>query len=375
MEEQKENAVQPYGTHGRMLTYAYGEKKDKLLYIDDVPNGAKCGCFCPCCKKPLNAHNGGKIRQHHFAHQSCCDCKGYYETTLHKLAKEIISEEKCVMFPKLGILPSEMKAFELVEVEKLNTETRLKPDCTCTTKDGWVLWIEILVTHPVSEEKAAIIKQNGINCLEINISNQPLDKEILKEFIVNSSDSRHFVNYPYREEIIRKLNDGEYITKTDNPEILITEGTNFNVIDCYKDSDGVWHYLESENGTQKWVTRPKELKKPEINYDAWIFKCTGLSVEEIRKIEGDFYVTRMDDDYKKLLTKESSKEKTIKTQSKKLSPFRYLSQHEIKLFKEITEIQRVTLKHVLMTCYHKSCYLWSDEEWENYIHGNPFIEE
>ena len=79
MENQNENVVQPYGTHGKMLTYAYGEKRDKLLYIDDVPNGAKCGCFCPCCGEPLVAKNGGKKvgRQHHFAHSSGSDCKGY----------------------------------------------------------------------------------------------------------------------------------------------------------------------------------------------------------------------------------------------------------------------------------------------------------
>ena len=71
-------------------------------------------------------------------------------------------------------------------------------------------------------------------------------------------------------------------------EILVT--------DCYVDCEGVWHYCE--NG-DTWVTRPKELKKPEIDYDAWIFKKAGLTADEIRRIEEDFYVTRCDEDYKR----------------------------------------------------------------------------
>lgn len=200
-----------------MLTYAYGEKKDKLLYIDDVPNGAKCGCFCPCCGEPLNAHNGnipGKGHpQHSFYHNPDSDCKGYYETTLHELGKEIISEEKSVMLPKNGILSPELLLFSNVEVEKFDNKTGKKPDCSCTTKDGWVLWVEIFVTHPVPEDKVTVIKQNNINCLEIDISKQPLDKEKVKEFIINSVENRHFINYPHGEEITKRQKEEESVEK------------------------------------------------------------------------------------------------------------------------------------------------------------------
>lgn len=40
--EKTENA---YKT--RLLTHAI-DADGKLVYVDDVPNGNKCGCFCPC---------------------------------------------------------------------------------------------------------------------------------------------------------------------------------------------------------------------------------------------------------------------------------------------------------------------------------------
>lgn len=44
----------------------------------------------------------------------------------------------------------------------------------------------------------------------------------------------------------------------------------------------------------------RELRKPEIDYDAWIFKQAGLTADEIRAIELEFYDTRMDEDYELL---------------------------------------------------------------------------
>ena len=60
----------------------------KLVHVDDVPNGLKCGCHCPCCNERLEAKNAGERKTHHFAHASGCDCSGAYESMLHLLAKE-----------------------------------------------------------------------------------------------------------------------------------------------------------------------------------------------------------------------------------------------------------------------------------------------
>ena len=41
------------------LLYALEKSTDNLVYIKDVENGLKCNCYCPECKKPLIAKNGG----------------------------------------------------------------------------------------------------------------------------------------------------------------------------------------------------------------------------------------------------------------------------------------------------------------------------
>lgn len=43
-------------------------KAGKNVYIDEVPNGKQCGCFCKECGGELVAKNNGKIKVHHFAH-------------------------------------------------------------------------------------------------------------------------------------------------------------------------------------------------------------------------------------------------------------------------------------------------------------------
>ena len=49
-----------------LLTYAL-DREGNSIHIDRVSRGKACGCYCPCCKKPLSARQG-EWRQHHFAH-------------------------------------------------------------------------------------------------------------------------------------------------------------------------------------------------------------------------------------------------------------------------------------------------------------------
>lgn len=73
------------------LTYAL-DIAGKLVDVEDVQVGNKCGCFCPACKEPLIAKNQGSKRMHHFAHQSGTECDYAFESMLHILAKEKIRE-------------------------------------------------------------------------------------------------------------------------------------------------------------------------------------------------------------------------------------------------------------------------------------------
>ncbi len=73
------------------LTYAI-DSSGRVVNIDEVPAGNKCGCFCPSCKEPLMAKNQGRKRIHHFSHQSGTECANAYESMLHILAKDRIRE-------------------------------------------------------------------------------------------------------------------------------------------------------------------------------------------------------------------------------------------------------------------------------------------
>lgn len=187
----------------KILTYAF-DKNNRLVHIDTVPNGLKCGCVCPCCRQELIAKKG-EFREHHFAHKGNT-CAAYYETALHLLAKEIIKEEKAVMLPSYKNLEPKKVSFKEIEIEERRDMSTLQPDCVGITEDGLRIHIEIFVTHKVDERKKEKIANNVINCMEIHIPDDyPLDKDKLTEYIENSEEGRIWINYPYGEEINERI--------------------------------------------------------------------------------------------------------------------------------------------------------------------------
>lgn len=199
---------------------------NELVFIDHVPNGKDCGCFCPNCKEQMVAKNGGEFKEHHFAHISGIDCGGYRESLLHIWSKQIIEENKMLSIPtytsltgghlflvdseheheKIFSLPQREQYFKSIEIEKWSDANDLKPDIVGVTKDGLIYWIEIYVTHKCSDEKLAKIKENNINCIEIKIPSEIEDKNQLQEFLLSSTDTenKYFINYPYGESLIRE---------------------------------------------------------------------------------------------------------------------------------------------------------------------------
>ena len=185
----------------KLLPYALN-KDNRLVFINDVPNGLACECVCPCCKESLIARNKGKKREHHFAHSSGCNCSGYYETTLHLLSKEIIKTEKAIMLPAYKMLEPRRIEFVEVEVEKRNDCSNLQPDCVGVTEEGLRLHIEIFVTNPIDDYKKSKIKESNVNCIEIRIPRDfPMDKKQLKDFLLFSTESREWINYPYGNQL------------------------------------------------------------------------------------------------------------------------------------------------------------------------------
>lgn len=190
-----------------LITYAKDKTTGETRNIKDVESGLACNCVCGNCGGALEACKG-KIRQHHFRHYSAAECKGAWESQLHLLSKAIIEEQKTIMLPPyqgkyLGYA-AKVQKFDAVKSEV--SQGDLQPDCLCkyTMPDGEEreLWIEILNTHAVDEDKAQKIRERGITCVEIDVSkifenDEILDKEVLTKFLLESDKDRQWINNEY----------------------------------------------------------------------------------------------------------------------------------------------------------------------------------
>ena len=188
------------------LPYAL-DANGEWVYIEDIPDdkrGLACGCYCPKCKEPLVAKIGYGEKKPHFAHNKKSKCQGAYMTELHLFAEQIIEREKAVMAPSYKTISEKLFKFKDVEVEERVDRSDLQPDVVGITDDGIRLHIEIRNTSEIKDYKKAKIKESNISCLEIDVREQKLDKNKLKEFLLNSSASRQWINNPIYEEQIKE---------------------------------------------------------------------------------------------------------------------------------------------------------------------------
>lgn len=225
--------------------------KNEWVFIDDVSqNGNQCDCFCPYCHAPLQARKEGNKRQHHFAHMPDRECNVSHESALHLLAKKIIKEKKAVTVPayypkrytdcheqtmenskdylyweyyyddfedlrtdierdnfdpywRLRFFDSQQLRFKHVEIEKTDELNSLRADCIGTTANGIQYAIEFFVTHKINDLKLEKLQKGGINCLEIKIpQDYVLDKALLTDFLLKSTEGRKWINYPYADVTI-----------------------------------------------------------------------------------------------------------------------------------------------------------------------------
>lgn len=177
-----------------LLTYAL-DVNGNSIHIDRVFRGKACGCYCPCCRKPLSARQG-EWRQHHFAHIGNQKCEGAYETMLHILAKEVLQEVGEIMLPQSARkdYPSGSVKIQNIQVEKWDEQYRIRPDVEGVMENGERLLIEFLVSHKVEGNKRQIIINNHLKCIEINLNYQLLDKDELREFLTHSQEDRDWVS-------------------------------------------------------------------------------------------------------------------------------------------------------------------------------------
>ena len=230
-----------------ILTYAL-DSSDKMVHIGSVERGLSCNCRCPKCNESLEAKLGHGGRQAHFAHKKDSDCHGAYMSALHKLAEQIIEEEKAVMVPKYKDIDKQKLEFEKVEVEQRVERKDLQPDIVGVTSDGLRWFIEIRNTHEVDEAKRAKLIESNITCLEIDVREQTLEN--LKSFLLESTESREWINNPnYESQIAEakrvKVSQVERLL-LDNQEFVIPEYGKYEIQKIHFDKLSVVH--KSDDG-------------------------------------------------------------------------------------------------------------------------------
>lgn len=178
------------------LVFSYAEDADgQLVHVDTVPNGNKCGCFCPYCHAPLIARHG-ENNTHGFAHndkERKSELKICYMVSLYKRAEQIIQEKKKIHAPSYyGIFPENDIEFVDVKIDSRYERDDKQPDVIATTADGknylivFVFDYRPLHLQPIDYEE--------LNCLEINLSFQPF--ESLEKFLLEDNSKRRWLNNP-----------------------------------------------------------------------------------------------------------------------------------------------------------------------------------
>ncbi len=178
----------------------------RMVYVDDVPRGEKCGCVCPCCHERLVARHGD-VRRHSFAHDSATynelaqnkDKRGAnlemcYPVSVYKLAEQIVQTRKCICVPPYyGCFKSrDIIKFKTVEIDSRYEREDKQPDITAIAEDGKQYLIEFIFSYKVQHKQK--IDYENLNCLQIDLANQSLDYKKLEEFLLKKKEERQWIN-------------------------------------------------------------------------------------------------------------------------------------------------------------------------------------
>ena len=185
----------------------YALREGKLVSVDDVESGLKCGCQCPSCEAPLIARKG-KHNQHSFAHASGHGCEYGLETSLHLAAKEILSQTDYIWLPELRINDQVIRESEQLKVIDAEVEKKIEDIIPDVLVKSWVetYMIEICVTHPVDDIKLEKLKRLKIPTVEIKIDRDGLTPEMFRDRVLNLSEHKYWVYHPdmFPEKAVEK---------------------------------------------------------------------------------------------------------------------------------------------------------------------------
>ncbi|MXW91230.1 MAG: hypothetical protein F4114_16150 [Rhodospirillaceae bacterium] len=201
------------GRNGARLTWAVGANGE-TTHISEAENGLRCACTCPTCGGALVAKQG-KVVEHHFAHASGDECQHAVETALHLVAKDLLALRKEIVLPaveihsrytsrRTAIAPERRYFIGSVAVErKLGS---IIPDVIVQI-NGRELLVEVTVTHGVDRDKLRKIRDLGVSCVEIDLSDgdRGLSREEIETIVIDGITHKRWLYNVRAEEMGRKM--------------------------------------------------------------------------------------------------------------------------------------------------------------------------
>lgn len=193
---------------------AYGLSNGKLVHISVAANGIGCKCVCPSCGERLVARQGQK-RAWHFAHASGAVCSTGPELALHMLAKGLfVPEEGQVVTVPLPVpdvyergddVPIESE-WNIYRAEPEVAIADIRPDVVAWDRSVGRVFVEILVTHAVDEEKRGKLAGIGTPALEVDLSGVPRDitEDELRSLLFDGMSLYRWAYHPVIEAYVRR---------------------------------------------------------------------------------------------------------------------------------------------------------------------------
>ncbi|MFB9843899.1 hypothetical protein [Mucilaginibacter ginsenosidivorans] len=165
----------------------------KLITIGQVTQtGLKCDCICYDCQEALTAVLNTPY-QKHFRHNHNLNCNPTPESQLHLMAKVIIEQNNRLFMPGKG-----MVAYTDPMVEIRCND--LVPDATITV-DGQPVYVEIIVTNPLSAKKIQQYKTKQASVLVIHLGEEDreMEEDLLTYLVLEDANVRYMLTYTEEE--------------------------------------------------------------------------------------------------------------------------------------------------------------------------------
>ena len=192
------------------LRIPFAHKEGRIVTVASVEAGLACGCTCVECGELLLAKKG-RIRVHHFSHRGDTKCRGGCETALHKMAKQVIVQEKTIQIPPIEIWwHGKRKRVEhpsSVYFDEVHVERKYKgfiPDIMGIAGEQ-VFCVEIRVSHAVDEDKLHKIHSVRAACLEVDLretykqilkGERQVTEQMIKARVVGGSENKEWLYHP-----------------------------------------------------------------------------------------------------------------------------------------------------------------------------------